>query len=78
MIALQKAIRKARELDPDFDIYSEYKNAYVFCRGKHMYDIGGKGTPLVILKDTGEMMPFTSFLQMIPEDEEPVKLSVKI
>ncbi|MBQ6654539.1 MAG: hypothetical protein IJM79_03340 [Erysipelotrichaceae bacterium] len=78
MIALKQAIRIAREYNPDFDIYSEYKDAYVFCREEHMYDIGGEGTPLVVLKDTGEPMSFTEFLLMKPEDEEPIRLQVRI
>ncbi len=78
MITLKQAISKARKLNPDFDIYSEYASAYVFCQQEYIDNIGGKGTPYVIMKETGEVMPFTAFLQMIPEDEEPVKLQVRI
>ena len=78
MITLKQAIRKARKYNPNFDIYSEYEDAYVFCWEEHMYDIGGEGTPLVILKDTGEAMNFTEFLHMIPEDEEPIRLQERI
>lgn len=78
MITLKQAINKARNINPDFDIYSEYGSAYVFCQQKYMNDTGGKGTPYVIMKETGEVMPFTAFLQMMPEDEKPIKLQVRI
>ena len=78
MITLKQAISKAKKLNPDFDIYSEYDSAYVFCQEKYMDNIGGKGTPYAIMKETGKVMPFTVFLLMIPEKEEPVKLQVRI
>ncbi|MCR5067968.1 MAG: hypothetical protein K6A14_07905 [Erysipelotrichaceae bacterium] len=77
MITLQQAISKARELNPDFDIYSEYESAYVFCREEYIDNIGGEGTPLVILKDTGEAINFIAFLQEKRRDEKLLKENVR-
>ena len=63
MVTYEEARKKAVELKPNTDWCNEFENGYMFTALEDENYTGGYGhTPVVVLKETGEVIPMNEFV----------------
>ncbi|MBR5048554.1 MAG: hypothetical protein IKX74_02750 [Erysipelotrichaceae bacterium] len=79
MITFKQALKIARRKDPEVDIYSETRKAYMFIQESDIMSIGP--SPIVVMKDTGEVLNYLSYLALLREtgqQDEDIRMQVRI
>lgn len=69
MITYEVAYKKAKELKPNINICTEYDKGWWFgCTDDANYQGGGGHTPVVVLKEDGEVVA-PSYFMLIDDSE---------
>lgn len=79
MITFKQALKTARRIDPDVDIYSETSKAYIFLQEKDMYSLSD--SPIIVLKDSGEdtnYLGYLAYLRETGQEDENIIMNVRI
>jgi len=71
MISFEDAVKIAKETRPEFHVYEEYKEFYVFSKGgdeeNGMISFGGYDMPIIVMKSTGKVMGYSEVAVKTPE-----------
>lgn len=75
MISFEDAVKIAKETRPEFHVYEEYKDLYVFSRGdaeeNETISMGGYDMPIIVMKSTGKVMGYSEVAVKHPEKLYP-------
>jgi len=62
-ITFEEAVEIARERIPEVNNYTEETKAFIFGISDNL-SIGGYGSPIAVLKESGECLPFVAYLSL--------------
>jgi len=62
-ITFEEAVAIARERIPEIDNYTEELKAFIFGISGNV-SIGGYGSPVAVLKESGECLPLVAYLNL--------------
>lgn len=66
MVTYEEAYKKAVELRPDIDYYTEFEKGWLFgARADEEYDGGAGHTPVIIVKASGKVVNAPTFYMVI-------------
>lgn len=70
MVPYEEAYKKAAELRPDIDYFTEFERGWLFGARKDEDFIGGAGhTPVIVVKDSGKIVNAPTFYMQIKPGE---------